>query len=77
MAFFCKSPMVHRFCCLSVVSGQTKWDLGRFSIILFSQAYDCFEEKDSVCHRLTTSRNSMHFLNYCFWLHAVLSKFSR
>ena len=30
---FCKSPAVHRFCCFSVVSGQTKWDLDMLSII--------------------------------------------
>ena len=28
---FGKSPIGHRFCCFSIVSGRTKWDSNRFS----------------------------------------------
>ena len=46
-----KSPIGHRFCYFSIVSGQNKWHLNRFSITL-PQAYGCFEENDPVSRRL-------------------------
>ena len=66
MAFFRKSPMVHRLCYFSIVFRTNQMGCGHF--------FDSLTFKHMAALKKKIQYVADHLLNYCFWQHAIVSK---